>query len=146
MANLAEKIKNPELLAAYECKMDAPLSPIESEKENDKFNDLIDSWMEVRTRLKDREAIAIVTETIKYTSKMVSDFESSQYSFTVASPAEILKSLMEDHGLKQKDLAIDFGSQSIVSEVLRGKRDISISAAKKLGTRFSLSPSAFLDL
>lgn len=146
MANLAKNIKNSDLLAAYQCKLDVPLSPIKSEKECEKLNNMIDSWIETRTKMKDKEAILIISETIKYTSKLVSDFESSYYNFEKVSPVEILRSLMDDHGLKQKDIAVDFGSQSIVSEVLRGKREISIAAAKNLGRRFSMSPTAFLNL
>ena len=61
-------------------------------------------------------------------------------------PIELLKSFIEDFDLKQKDLSIYFGSQSIVSEVLNNKRSISIEAAKKLGKRFSVSPLLFLDI
>ena len=61
-----------------------------------------------------------------------------------ALPVELLESLMETNNLKQKYLAEIFGGQSVVSDVLRGKREISKERAKKLGTRFSLSPAAFI--
>ena len=41
-----------------------------------------------------------------------------------AKPVEVLRFLMDQHGLKQKDLADVFGTRSIVSEVLSGKRKL----------------------
>ena len=46
--------------------------------------------------------------------------------------------------LQQKDLATELGSQSVVSEVLSGKRAINARQAKALGVRFAVSSGAFL--
>jgi len=61
-----------------------------------------------------------------------------------ASPVEMLEYLMKENDLKQKDLAEIFGGQSVVSDVLRGKRGINKEQAKKLGEKFSVSPAAFI--
>jgi HTH-type transcriptional regulator/antitoxin HigA len=50
---------------------------------------------------------------------------------------------MEQHGLLQKDLAEEFGTPSIVSEVLSGKRDLSKDHIKRLSQRFHVSPELF---
>ena len=60
-----------------------------------------------------------------------------------ASPSEILRELMEANNLKQKDLVDVFGTPSIVSEVLNGKRGLTIEHIKKLGRRFHVSPELF---
>jgi len=61
-----------------------------------------------------------------------------------ASPTKMLEYLMKENDLKQKDLAEIFGGQSVVSDVLRGKREINKEQAKKLGEKFSVSPAAFI--
>lgn len=61
-----------------------------------------------------------------------------------ATPVETLEYLMRENSLKQKDLADIFGGQSVVSDVLNGKRDISKEQAKRLSERFSISPVAFI--
>jgi hypothetical protein len=40
------------------------------------------------------------------------------------SPRQVLQHLMEQRGLKQRDMVAVFGTASIVSEILSGKREI----------------------
>jgi HTH-type transcriptional regulator/antitoxin HigA len=51
---------------------------------------------------------------------------------------------MKQNSLQQKDLAGKLGSQSVVSEILNGKREINALQAKALATRFAISPGAFI--
>ena len=60
------------------------------------------------------------------------------------SPVETLEYLMRENNLKQKDLSEIFGGQSVVSDVLKGKREINKNQAKKLGEKFSVTPAAFI--
>lgn len=59
-------------------------------------------------------------------------------------PQTTLKFLMEENNLRQSDLADVFGTQSVVSEVLRGKREITKKQAKALAQKFSLRLEAFI--
>ncbi len=61
-----------------------------------------------------------------------------------SSPLETLKFLMNENALRQSDLADIFGTQSVVSEVLRGRREITKKQAKALAERFSLRVEAFI--
>ena len=56
---------------------------------------------------------------------------------------EMLAYLMEENGLKAADLG-DVMPRQRVSEILAGKRRISIDQAKKLGERFRVGPDLFL--
>lgn len=77
--------------------------------------------------------------------RLIVDFEDKAYPMgETATPLGVLKSLIDDHGLNQRDLFDIFGSQSIVSEVLNGKRSITKAAAKKLGVRFNLPADLFI--
>lgn len=59
-------------------------------------------------------------------------------------PRELLASLMKANNLKQADLTDIFGTQSVVSEVLNEKRDITKSQAKALAERFAMKVEAFV--
>ena len=56
---------------------------------------------------------------------------------------EVLHFLMDQHGLKQKDLADVFGTPSIVSEVLTGKRQLNKHHIQRLSRRYHVSPELF---
>jgi HTH-type transcriptional regulator / antitoxin HigA len=70
-------------------------------------------------------------------------FENEHYDLSPASPVDVLTELMESRGLKQKDLVDVFGTASVVSEVLRGKRRITINQIKRLSKRFNVPPQVF---
>ena len=61
-----------------------------------------------------------------------------------ASPAGVLRYLMEDRGLRQVDLAPILGGKSYVSQSLSGHRPISKAAAGKLAEYFHVKPHSFL--
>ena len=61
-----------------------------------------------------------------------------------AGPSQVLRFLIEQHGLKQADLADEVGTQSVVSEILNGHRHINARQAKALAQRFGVSASAFI--
>lgn len=60
------------------------------------------------------------------------------------SPLDALKSLMKENDLRQKDVVEYFGTQSVASEVLSGKREISKMHAANLAARFSVSTDLFI--
>ena len=59
-------------------------------------------------------------------------------------PRETLQHLVEDLSLKQADLIDVFGTQSIVSEVLQGRRKINLTQARRLAARFRLTVDLFI--
>jgi HTH-type transcriptional regulator / antitoxin HigA len=50
---------------------------------------------------------------------------------------------MEGHGLTQSDLP-EIGSQGVVSEILRGKRELNVRQIRALAKRFHVSPGVFI--
>lgn len=77
-------------------------------------------------------------------SFFVRDYEERNVEIPDAEPAAVLRFFMEQHNLRQADLAEIFGSQSNVSEVLNGKREINARQARALADRFSVSAAAFI--
>lgn len=74
---------------------------------------------------------------------LIEVYEEQKYSIPEATPVDVLRTLMEANGLRQKDLASIFGTESVVSEVLSGKRDINKNHIAKLSKRFKVSPAVF---
>lgn len=77
-------------------------------------------------------------------SELVADYEDKTFHIEKGEPVEILRFLIEENSLKQKDLLPIFGSEGIISEVLKGKRGITAKHAKLLGEFFSVSPELFI--
>jgi HTH-type transcriptional regulator/antitoxin HigA len=74
---------------------------------------------------------------------LIEDFEEKHYALTAASPLDVLNELMVANNLKQKDLLDVFGTPSIASEVLGGKRRLNTEHIRKLSRRFKVSPEVF---
>ena len=69
-------------------------------------------------------------------------YEEQHHPMPPCSGADILQYLMEEHELTQNDLP-EVGSQGVVSEVLRGKRELNVRQIRALAERFHVSPSVF---
>ena len=55
----------------------------------------------------------------------------------------MLKFFMEQHDLTPSDLP-ELGTQRVVSEMLRGKRELNTRQMKALSKRFHVSPAVFI--
>ncbi len=59
---------------------------------------------------------------------------------------ELLKALIEEFDLRQKDLVPIFKTESIVSDILHEKRQLTTEHIQKLAEFFSVSPAVFFPL
>jgi len=75
---------------------------------------------------------------------LVRQYEESRYPLGHADPVEALRVLMEARGLRQRDLIPAFGSSSVVSDVLNGKRAISKAHARKLADLLHVPAGLFI--
>lgn len=57
----------------------------------------------------------------------------------------LLRTLMDQYGLKAADLANELGSKSNVSNILNGRRALTVSHIKMLAERFNLPADAFIE-
>jgi HTH-type transcriptional regulator/antitoxin HigA len=74
---------------------------------------------------------------------LIEEFENRNYPVINVGPLDIIRHLMEEHQLRQKDLMDVFGTESIVSDVLNGKRELNKDHIKRLSERFKVSPAVF---
>ena len=75
---------------------------------------------------------------------LIETYENNNVTQTMSSPTETLRYLMSEHGLKQSDLS-EIGSQGVVSEIIKGKRNLNIRQIKELSARFGVSPLVFIQ-
>lgn len=86
------------------------------------------------------EMLTVAIERYESTDQQLNEFleEAERYPNDIA----LLRTLMTQHQLTGNDLP-EIGTKSMVSKVLKGKRDLSRSAIEKLCVRFNLNPSMF---
>ena len=76
-------------------------------------------------------------------SLLIEEYEDREVIIPDVEPVEMVKFFMEEHGLTQSELP-EIGPQSIVSEVLRGKRELNLRQVKALAKRFNVSTDTFV--
>jgi HTH-type transcriptional regulator / antitoxin HigA len=111
---------------------------IRTEKENEAYTEIL---YELDQRAK--TLTAAEKELSELLTLLIEDFEEKRYQLPRAQPVEVVRFLMEQHGLLQKDLVDVFGTRSIVSEVLSGKRELNKEQIARLSARFHVSPELF---
>ena len=115
------------------------LSVPHSKKEYNKIVSLLDLVID-EVGNKQNHPLAPLLETL---GSLVEAYEKENLKPIDAKPIEILKFLMEEHNITQKDMK-QLGSQGVVSEILSGKRELSVRQIKELSKRFGVSPAVFI--
>lgn len=69
---------------------------------------------------------------------LVSAYEDIHFPIDAPDPVQTVKHIMEEKGLKQKDLIPYFGTKGLVSEFLNHKRKLTINSIKALHDAFGL--------
>jgi len=75
---------------------------------------------------------------------LVETYEDAHVAIPSISGVEALRYLMEENGLTQADLVPLFGTASIVSEVLSGKRRLALAHIQRLAAHFGLPADVFM--
>src|SRR6266571_4587567 len=74
---------------------------------------------------------------------LIHAYEEEHLPIPESSGIDVLRFLMEEHGLTQSDLP-EIGSQGVVSDILRGKRELNVRQIRALAKRFHVSPAVFM--
>lgn len=75
-------------------------------------------------------------------SDLIYAYDQRHHPMPKVDGVQILRFLMEQHGLKQNQVP-EVGRQSVVSEILAGKRSLTVDHIRNLSARFGISPAAF---
>ena len=77
-------------------------------------------------------------------ARLIAAYEQGKWPRLTASTAEIVRYLMDQHGLTRADMVPILGSASRVSEVLRGKKGLSMTMMQRLRARFRVPADVLL--
>jgi HTH-type transcriptional regulator/antitoxin HigA len=108
--------------------MDATLIVIDSDAEPVRARALVD-------RLWDSEDPADIAR-LQAQARLIVAYEESRWPRRPPSTAELIRHLMDQHGLTRADMVPLLGTPSRVSEVLRGKKGLSMAMIQRLRARF----------
>lgn len=117
-----------------------PPRPIKSEAEMLATQKVIDSLIDRAPLTLDEEDYLHVLGILVY------EYEQTLEPIPDIHGVELLKVLIEDNNLRQKDLVPIFKTESIVSDILNQKRQLTTRHIKELARFFNVSPAAFLPV
>ncbi len=83
-------------------------------------------------------------EAIELLTLLVERYEQEHYSVPKADPVSVVRFLIEQQNLTQRDLIPQFGSESSVSMFMTGQRNLTLEQVRKLSTRFKLPADVFV--
>ncbi len=82
---------------------------------------------------------------LKVLGTLVYDYEDKNEPMPTLKGVELLKALLEESNLQPKDLVPICQSESIILDILDGKRELTASQIKELAIFFHMSPTAFFE-
>jgi HTH-type transcriptional regulator/antitoxin HigA len=116
-----------------------PLRPIRTEAELDAASAIVDE-------LTDRDALSPTeSDYLDVLGDLVEKYEDEHVEMPRVSDAEMLRSLMDEKGVRQADVVRGTGiSKTVLSLVINGKRDLTREHIEALSHYFGVNPAAFL--
>lgn len=139
-----ETLKDRDVLAEITSRYQAlaslvPLHAIRSEQD-------YENAISILNRLLDAGAANdehLLADLVNALGNLIGDYEDQQHPAEPVTPVEMIRFLMEQHRLSQSDLP-EIGGQSVVSEILSGKRQLNLRQIRELSERFKLPAAVFL--
>jgi len=110
-----------------------------NQKEYNRLVNILDSLID-EVGESESHPLASLMETL---GSLIESYEVQNIPEIEGSPIDALKTLMEEHDLKQSDLP-EIGSQGVISEIISGKRQFNVRQIKLLSKRFKVSPAVFM--
>ena len=78
-------------------------------------------------------------------ARLIEAYERARWPRRATSLPDLLTYLMDQHGLSRADLVPLLGTPSRVSEVMTGKRELSMSMVRRLRERFHISADLLIS-
>jgi HTH-type transcriptional regulator/antitoxin HigA len=116
--------------------MDATLILIDSEAELARARALVD-------RLWESDAPTDVAR-LQAQARLIAAYEESKWPRRPPNTSDLIRHLMDQHGLTRADMVPILGTPSRVSEVLRGKKGLSMAMVQRLRARFDVPADLLL--
>ena len=112
--------------------------PPRTERENERLIKRLSALAEREDLSPEEEAL---TELLAI---VIEDFEAKHYALPAVEPYNALKALMQDRGLRHKDVWPIVGNKGLTTEILNGRRKIGVVLAKRLATHLQVPIELFV--
>jgi len=116
------------------------IRPIRNDADHERALERLTALLE-RTPALDSEE----SSEIEVLGTLIEKYEAEHYPVAWPSPVEAIRFRMDQEGLRNKDLVPYIGSPSKVSEVLNGKRPLSLTMIRKLHRHLGIPAEVLLD-
>jgi HTH-type transcriptional regulator/antitoxin HigA len=83
-------------------------------------------------------------EAIELLTLLIESYEETHYPVPSAGPVVLVRFLIDQQHLTQRDLVPQFGSESAVSMFLAGQRKLTLAQVRRLSARFKLPADLFI--
>ncbi|WP_295615242.1 transcriptional regulator [Chamaesiphon sp. GL140_3_metabinner_50] len=128
---ITERAKYIDLLNEF------PPRPIRSSNDAISVQKVVDALLDAKHLSSDQQ------EYLNLLGIIISEYEDTTVEVPDIHGIELLNILIEEWGLKQKELVPIFKTESIVSAVLNGHRQLTVEHIQKLAEFFHISPAVF---
>ena len=121
------------------------IKPITNQAEFEEASDIIDALVDtdlIEDPIERKKALDI----LEAVAILACEYEKKHFPIPKPDPIEAIKERMEQLNLSQKDVAIYFGGENRVSEVLNGKRRLSIKMIRELSVHLNISAETLLGI
>jgi HTH-type transcriptional regulator / antitoxin HigA len=114
-----------------------PPRPIRSEQEFMAIQKVVDALLDAKRLSTDQK------EYLNLLGMIICEYEEKNVKIPDIHGVDLLNVLIEEWGLKQKELIPIFKTESIVSAILNGHRQLTVEHIQKLAEFFHVSPAVF---
>lgn len=140
METLIDRVVVAELTSHYEAlNAIVPLRPISNQDDYVKTVAALNQLLDAGAADEDHPLAGLVNTV----GALISTYEDAHNPPEKVAPADVLRLLMDQYRLSQSDLP-EVGTQGVISEILRGKRQLNVRQIKSLATRFNVPTSVFV--
>jgi HTH-type transcriptional regulator / antitoxin HigA len=114
-----------------------PPRPIKSEQEFMAIQKVVDALLDAKRLSTDQK------EYLNLLGMIICEYEEKNVKIPDIHGVDLLNVLIEEWGLKQKELVPIFKTESIASAILNGHRQLTVEHIQKLAEFFHVSPAVF---
>jgi len=114
------------------------IQPIHTEDDYQKALERIEEIFDAKPGTKEGDELEIL-------GILVDEYEKKNFTIEAPKPVEAIKFRMEQLGMEQKDLAKILGSKSRASEILSGKRSLSLLQIKILYRKLGIPADVLIQ-
>jgi len=121
------------------------IKPITNQSEFKEANKIIDLLIDANL-IEDKKVRKRSLDILEAVSILANEYEKKHFPIPKPNPIEAIKERMEQLSLSQKDVAVYFGGENRVSEVLSGKRRLTLNMIRSLNKNLNISTDILIGV